>query len=53
MTDDHYRHADDGGVVNAAVAAVMLIAAGLSLLVWQEYQDARDGAVTVSVLQRQ
>lgn len=54
MTDDHYRHADDGGsVLNAALGAVMLVAAGLSLMVWQDYQDARDAqdaTVTVSAL---
>jgi hypothetical protein len=53
MTDDHYRHADNGGVLNAAVAAVMLITAGLALMAWEEYRDVRDAAVTVSVSRQQ
>ena len=49
MTDDHSRHADHGGVVHAAVAAMMLIVAGLALMVWENYQDGRQDTVTVSV----
>ena len=52
MTDDHYRPADGGGVLGAAIAAVMLIMAGLALMVLENYQDARQGAVTVSTLQQ-
>jgi len=54
MTDDHYRRADNGSVLRAATAAALLIAAGLSLMVWDNYLDrpGRDAALTVSALQR-
>jgi hypothetical protein len=52
MTDDHYRPADDGGVLSVAIAAVMLIMAGLALMVLENYQADRQSAVTVSTLQQ-
>jgi hypothetical protein len=50
MTDDSCRRPDEGRVLSTALAAVMLIAAGLGLMFWDDRQDARKGAVTVSVL---
>ena len=53
MTDDHYQRADNGSVLSTAMAAVMLIAAGLSLMVWENHLDrpGRDAGVTLSTLQ--
>lgn len=51
MTDDHCRLAGEDKMLRTVLAAVMLIAAGLGLMVWQDYQDAKQ-TVTVSVLHR-
>ncbi|HKU54167.1 MAG TPA: hypothetical protein VJP60_02300 [Rhizomicrobium sp.] len=51
MTDDHYRLAGEDKMLRTVLAAVMLIAAGLGLMVWQDYQDAKR-PVTVSLLHR-
>ena len=50
MTDSHYGRADDGRVLRTAVAAVMLILAGLCVMAWADYQG--DATAPVSVPQQ-
>lgn len=50
MTNDSSRRSDDGRVLSTAMAAVMLIAAGLGLMLWDDHRNVPDGAVKVSVL---
>jgi hypothetical protein len=47
MTDDHYRRADDGRVLSTAVAAVILILAGLGVMAWDGGRDQGDTAVSI------
>ena len=51
MTDDHYQPVGEDNMLRTVLAAVMLIAAGLGLMAWQDYQDA-GRPVTVSLLHR-
>lgn len=50
MTDRQYERADDGRVLSTALAAVLLIAAGLGLLAWDDSKEAGT-SLPVSVLQ--
>jgi len=50
MTVTHYERADDGSVRNTAVAAVMLIVAGLGLMVLDDSPVV--GPAQASVLQQ-
>jgi len=52
MTDSHYGRADDGRVLRTAVAAVMLILAGLGVMAWADDRDQRTAAAPVSVPQQ-
>ena len=47
MPDPHNERADDGSVLNSAMAAVMLIVAGLGLMVWD---NSRDPAAPVPII---
>ena len=47
MTDDHYRRGDDDRVLSTAVAAVMLILAGLGVMAWDSGRDQGDTAVSI------
>jgi hypothetical protein len=38
MIDYHYERADDGSVRHTAMAAVLLIVAGLGLMIWDNNQ---------------
>ncbi|HKQ09788.1 MAG TPA: hypothetical protein VJS85_01250 [Rhizomicrobium sp.] len=51
MTDDPYRPTGEDKMLRTVLTAVMLIAAGLGLMVWQDYQDAKQ-PMTVSLLHR-
>ena len=47
MTENEYPRPDEGGVLNTAIAAVMLITAGLGLMVWDNYRDQSQKPRTV------
>jgi hypothetical protein len=42
MTEDHDRRTDNGRILGKAMAAVMLIVAGLGLMVWDDRRNVRD-----------
>lgn len=44
--NDSTERADSGSVLNAALAALMLIVAGLGVMAWDNHRDARSPAAT-------
>ncbi len=47
MTENDYSRSDEGSVLHAAIAAVMLVAAGVGLMVWDNDHDRSQSTRTV------